>query len=238
MKPDPFRHVPELRDMITPISETRFREGLLDMVRGVIAGHGLDPGFITTDADREAGRKAFLKGHDGDLWVFAYGSLMWDPAIHFEELRHARIEGYARRMCLYDDMGGRGGPDKPGLMAGLDAGPFCEGLAFRIAEDRVDRETHFLWSREMIAAGYLPRMLEAETPQGKIETVGFVADHTQPNIRPDLSHEAQVQYVATGEGILGSSFDYVDGLVTHFDLLGIDDPFLRRIWRDAKALRA
>ena len=237
MTGDPYAHVPELRGKIKPLAETMFREGLLEMARRTVAKHGLDPNFITPDAEREAGRNAFLADHSGDLWVFAYGSLMWDPAIRFDELRHAHVSGYARSMCLYDDAGGRGEPDRPGLMAGLDIGASCDGLAFRVAQSLVDVETYFLWSREMIAVGYLPRMVSAETPQGPIEALAFVADHTQSNIRTDIPYDDQIRFIATGEGILGTSFDYVDSLIQRFEMLGIEDLDLRRMWEDARACR-
>jgi cation transport protein ChaC len=75
------------------------------------------------------------------------------------------------------------------------------------------------------------------TPQGQVSALMFVADLANENMRPDLSREEQVRFIAHGAGELGSSFDYVDGLITHFDLLGIDDPHLRELWRDAAALR-
>ena len=56
----------------------------------------------------------------GDLWVFGYGSLMWDPAMEFAEVRRGRTKLYARSFCLWD-VGGRGSLDRPGLMLAIDA---------------------------------------------------------------------------------------------------------------------
>lgn len=234
---DPFVHVPELRDRLTPLDQTRFREGFTEMVRGIVAQLGLPEDDITPDDVREAHRTAFFDGYEGELWVFGYGSLIWDPAIAFDQVRRARVEGYARSMCLYDDGGGRGSPGNPGLMAALAPGPHCDGMAFRIPAELVETETGYLWAREMIADGYLPTFQEVWTPQGQISALMFVADFANENMRPDLPREDQVRFIAHGAGELGSSFEYVDGLITHFDLLGIDDPHLRGLWQDAVALR-
>ena len=78
---------------------------------------------VLSNEEREATRHEILSGRrDADLWVFAYGSLMWDPAFLFEEVRRADVSGYARRFCLQDEIGGRGSRDAPGLMSALDRG--------------------------------------------------------------------------------------------------------------------
>ena len=122
-------------------------------------------------------------------------------------------------------------------MAALAPGSHCDGMVFRVPAELVKIETGYLWAREMIAEGYLPMIRDVWTPQGQVSALMFVADLANENMRPDLSREEQVRFIAHGVGELGSSFDYVDGLITHFDLLGIDDPHLRELWRDAAALR-
>lgn len=57
--------------------------------------------------------------------MFAHGSLMWDPAIDFAEVRRAWLPGHARRFILCDIHGARGTRDAPGLMAALDRGDGC-----------------------------------------------------------------------------------------------------------------
>ena len=66
-----------------------------------------------------------------DLWIFAYGSLMWRPNFHYEEAAHALLEGAHRALCLYSVVH-RGVPSAPGLVLGLDKGTRCEGMAFRV----------------------------------------------------------------------------------------------------------
>ena len=235
---DPFLHVPELRDQITPFDQSLFRQDFPAYVRGLGREQGLNISDIYPDADRIALHDAFLAQHSGDLWVFAYGSLIWDPALDFVEVRRATVDGYARKMCLVDDMGARGSAAEPGLMAGLAPGDHCHGMAFLLPADRVADETRFLWGREMIAPGYLTRMLPARTPQGSIQVLAFVADLNHHQMQPDLPLDTQARYIATGQGELGTSFDYVKSIIDRFAILGIEDPHLREVYSRALALRA
>lgn len=234
---DPFVHVPELRNRLTPYDQSIFRQDFPAYVRGLGSDSGLDISDLYDDADRIALHDAFVENHSGDLWVFAYGSLIWDPALDFAEVRRATVRGYARKMCLFDDMGARGTAAAPGLMAGLAPGTHCHGMAFLVPEDRVAEETAYLWGREVIAPGYLTRMLPAQTPQGPIEVLAFVADLDHRQMRPDLPLDTQAQYIATGQGTLGTSFDYVKSILDHFAILGIEDPHLSDVFRRAQALR-
>ncbi len=227
---DPFRHHPGLRGKITPVDQSFFRDFTLDKMKATLAAEGLPIFSHYSDEEREELRASTLAARpDGPLWVFAYGSLMWDPALEFAEVRRARLPGYARRFILVDTLGGRGTPDQPGAMAALDDGDHCSGLAFRIDEDIVDRETEILWRRECIRPAYLPVFLPAETDHGSIMTLALIADHSSDMIEPELSREAQIEHLATGTGFLGSSVDYLRGIVERFRILGIED-------QDAEAL--
>src|SRR5690348_3588116 len=66
-----------------------------------------------------------------DLWLFAYGSLMWDPGFAYAEAQPAVLRGYHRSFCVYSHRH-RGTPDRPGVVLGLDRGGACKGIAYRI----------------------------------------------------------------------------------------------------------
>ena len=89
---------------------------------------------VRTDEELDASLDAALAGHPAgeDVWVFGYGSLMWNPAFHHAESRLGSVRGWHRRFCL-DLTRGRGSPDCPGLMLALDRGGTCRGMAFRVA---------------------------------------------------------------------------------------------------------
>lgn len=228
---DPFRHHPGLRDLIADPTQSFFRDFRPSSLDGMAAAHGLPDGWRRTEADIEAARGAFLDGHDGDLWIFAYGSLMWDPAIDFCELRKARVEAYARKCCLVDTLGGRGTPQQPGIMVALADGAHCDGLAFRISGETLDRDTRRIWNREMLAPAYHPTKVPAQTDFGGIEAVAFVADPGAAMIQLDLPRADQVHYIATGTGFLGSSLDGIRSMAAHFSELGTRNSELRmRRW--------
>ena len=218
--PDPFVHHPELRGRIADPESSFFRTFDIE------AELARDPAlrdWVYPEARRAAIRAEALAGHAGDLWIFGYGSLMWDPALRFAEVRRAHVPGHARRLILVDTRGGRGTKEAPGLFATLDTGQGCEGLAFRIAAAEVEVETEILFRREMIAPGYLARFIPARIGDADIRVLAFVADHDVPDVRPDLTHEEQVRYVAHGVGDLGTSRDYLANIVAHFTHLGITD---------------
>jgi cation transport protein ChaC len=169
-------------------------------------------------------RTAALAGRDdGDLWVFAYGSLMWDPGLRFAEVRRAHVGDHARRFILKDVYGGRGTFSAPGLMAALDKGPGCDGLLFRIAADLVEEETAVLWRREQLGPAYTPTFVSATVADRPVTALTFVADHDARLIDGRLTRAEQVRYLATGTGFLGSSLDYLRNIDVKFKALGIED---------------
>jgi len=119
------------------------RAMLLDGGLDRMIGPALAGLTLLTDAERNASLAALLStrpdpvGHGA--WVFAYGSLIWNPAMHFVERRFARLHGWHRSFCL-STAAGRGSPELPGLVLGLDRGGACAGAAFRIAEDALETE--------------------------------------------------------------------------------------------------
>lgn len=222
---DPFTHLPDLKDMIVEPSRSKFRNLDIAAFDRMMEAAG-KRNWRRSDADREATRQAALAGRlDRDLWVFAYGSLMWDPAFFFAEVRSALVKGYRREFCLRAEIG-RGTPKRPGLMAGLNQGGECQGLAFRIDGSIVDNETRIVWAREMIMKGYLPRFVELVTPQGSLEALAFIVDKSAKSYMPNLSLEEMASSIATGAGVLGSNFDYLDNLAKHFSAMGIADEAL------------
>src|SRR3954463_9282401 len=128
-----------------------------------------------------------------DLWLFAYGSLIWNPAFHFVERRVARLHGYHRRFCLWTALG-RGTPERPGLTLGLDRGGSCAGVAYRIAADAVATELDVIWRREMVTGAYAPSWVRARTSARPIGAVTFLINPTHERYAYRL-HDEEVAAV-------------------------------------------
>ena len=101
-----------------------------------------------TGARLSAGEHSLIRNDDGDIWVFGYGSLMWNPGFPHVEVRPATLRGYHRAFCLYSEHY-RGTPERRGLVLGLDRGGSCVGRAFRIAAGEADAAMDYLIKREM-----------------------------------------------------------------------------------------
>jgi cation transport protein ChaC len=221
---DPFRHHPELRDKITDPQESFFRTFRIESVLEKHPELEWVVEFFHTDEERERNRLKVLSNRpDEDLWIFAYGSLMWDPALKFTEVRRARVPDYARRFILKDTFGGRGSRESPGLMAALDHGDGCEGLIFRIDKNEIDVETEILWRRELVAPTYHAEFVTAISDDQTQQVLTFTADHHAEQICLDISRDEQIEFLINGKGILGTSMEYLENIVAQFETLGIDD---------------
>jgi cation transport protein ChaC len=222
---DPFARHGELRGRTTDVTgATFYRAFNVETLVAEVPDSRWVLDLLHTDEQRESSRIQALAGHEGnDLWVFAYGSIMWNPAMHFAEVRHASLPGYSRRFILVDNYGRRGTRKAPGIVAALDHGERCEGLLFRIAADEIETETEVLWRREMIGPGYLPSFVMAEVDGEPVRALTFLADHAAEAIRPNLTFEDQVRFVAEGAGLLGTSRDYLASSVDQLAALGIHD---------------
>lgn len=181
----------------------------------------------------EASRLELLGDHDSgeDLWIYSYGSLMWDPGFHFAEVRLADVEGYQRRFTLRIELG-RGSTQYPGLMLSLEpqAGR-CHGLAFRIAADVVHAESAILWRREMLRGGYSPAMVPMTTPQGPITALAFVSNPAHVSYVGELSLAETAAMIASGKGVLGTNREYLAQLAAQLEVLGIEDPYVVELYR-------
>jgi cation transport protein ChaC len=163
---------------------------------------------------------------EGPVWLFGYGSLIWNPTIHYVESRFARVEGWQRDFCLSTPVG-RGTPENPGLVLALDEGGSCEGVAFRIAEDVLSQELSLVWRREMLTGAYIPRWLSLHDEEGRAfgSGIAFTVNREGPQYA-DLEEAEVVRCLATASGHLGSAAEYL--FQTHEGLmrLSIQDPLI------------
>ncbi len=218
--------------------QSRFRNLDLSAMDEKMRGMGLPEDWRRSDESRDESRRETLRDRWGqDIWVFGYGSLMWDPAFRFAEVRRATLTGYHRRFCLRSEVG-RGTPEKPGLMAGLDLGGVCNGLVFRVEADRLEEESHYIWRREMLLRSYAPEFLPMETGQGAVEAMAFVVNRDNPLLLPPMDLAETARRIAQAEGYLGPNIDYLENLASAFEVLGMEDEELFRLRDLARQYRA
>lgn len=158
------------------------------------------------------------------LWVFAYGSLLWDPGFDPAETRPARLRGYHRSFCMLS-IHHRGSEDDPGLVLALDrqAGAVCDGVALRVRGADTTRVLTELRERELISSAYVEAVETLETGAGEVQALAYVInrDHRQ-YCQFDL--ERQARMIAHAVGGRGPNTDYLYNTAGHLGEMGISDP--------------
>ncbi len=202
--------------------------GLADMI-----ARGTPHIRILTDAERHASLHSVLAErpeHGDGVWLFAYGSLIWNPTIRVGERRVATALGWHRAFCLSTSVG-RGTPDNPGLLLGLRHGGTCCGAVLRVAEHDLEHELDVLWRREMVTGGYLPRWLPVHDAAGETlgHAIGFTIDPAGPGYVDDLTEEQTIRRIATARGELGTSAEYLFRTWHGLRAMGIADPLVDRL---------
>jgi|RhiMethySRZTD1v2_1073278.scaffolds.fasta_scaffold73244_4 cation transport protein ChaC len=214
------------------------RESLLDGSHYARISAAYGPNFrFMTDAERAAHIDGILARapHRGSVWVFGYGSLMWNPAFHFAEERTARIHGFHRQFCLWA-RSGRGSPERPGLMLSIESGGSCNGVAYRIARHAVKTELDILWRREMRSLSYRPLWVTAHTQKGAEQAIVFAVNRSHERYVPGLDAKTVVRYLANGAGLNGTCCEYLFDTVDHLRRLGIRDERMENLAWDVRAL--
>lgn len=185
---------------------------------------------ILTEEELIASRREFIPdNHNKDVWLFGYGSLIWNPVVQVTEQRLGRIYGYHRRFCLKTKIG-RGSPELPGLILGLDNGGSCTGLALKIDKSIIADELDLLWSREMINRSYTPKKVCFYAEDGtQLEAITFVMNHESPSYVAEMSLEEKAYIIANAEGFIGTSLEYLEKTHESLKALGIHDGYLDKL---------
>jgi cation transport protein ChaC len=157
-----------------------------------------------------------------DLWVFAYGSLMWRPDFPFVERLEARLVGAHRALCVYSFVH-RGTPERPGLVLGLDRGGTCRGIAYRVAAAARADTIAYLRAREQVTSVYReslrPIRLRREG-EPRVQALCYMVDRGHAQYAGRLSLEQQLHHVRQGHGQSGANRDYVIATVAALEQLG------------------
>ncbi len=191
------------------------------------AGHG---SLLLSDEDLKRSLKTARaeRTTNGPVWVFGYGSLIWNPLFAYAERRVAKVRGYHRGFYLWSKIN-RGSPQRPGLVLGLDRGGSCGGIAYRLHPTAIAEEFKLLWRREMLDGTYSPRWVNADTSSGIVNALTFVANRKAPEYTGRLSDEYIVTTALGARGHFGSCADYLLATATSLERHGIPDQRMRRL---------
>lgn len=198
----------------------------------VIADPGPPPDRVPmTEADYDTLLADTLEraAPDEDVWLFASGSLIWNPACASVESRPAEVAGWHRSFC-YRIVSYRGSPDRPGLMMALDRGGLCRGIAYRIPRERARAEFSRVLRREitMKPIANLPRWLVARIDGSRQTALAFVMNRRISSYVGRLPLEEAADMLAKGCGHRGSCAEYLLNTVLKLEEHGIRD---RNLWR-------
>jgi glutathione-specific gamma-glutamylcyclotransferase len=201
------------------------RDGVRQAVRD--AGHGH---LLMSDADVAASLAATLATHPKGrpIWVFGYGSLIWNPLMDFAERRWARVHGWHRGFYVWSKVN-RGTPDVPGLVLALDRGGSCHGVAYRMHDDKYEEELAILWRREMVAGTYLPKWINADIGDAMVPAIAFVVNRAKPGYTGRLEDDNIVSIAVKAHGVYGSCADYLARTAHSLEQQGVGDRRLSRL---------
>lgn len=170
-----------------------------------------------------------MSGAQDDLWIFAYGSLIWRPDFVFVEAHNALLRGWHRSMCILSTHY-RGTEEQPGLVLGLDRGGACWGRAFRVAAPLAGQVQAMLHAREMITGCYQPRHLPVTLADGRrLHALGYTALRNHPQYVGGMADADMAARIGRACGSVGPCRDYLANTVEHLSALGIRDRRLERL---------
>ncbi len=162
------------------------------------------------------------------MWVFGYGSLIWDPGFPVAEQQLATLHGFARSFCM-SSIHHRGTVEDPGLVLALDPadGHHCRGVAFRVPDEASDETVAYLRERELISSAYVECTLRVTLDEGDaVDALVYVVDTEHVQYVGGMPLEKQANIIAQAVGGRGPNTEYLWNTVAHLTELGIDDPEL------------
>jgi cation transport protein ChaC len=218
---------PRERDVSKVDRSVLQKDGVRQAVRDAGHGHLLMP-----DEEVAASLAATLATHPAGqpVWVFGYGSLIWNPLMEYAEKRWARVRGWHRGFYIWSRVN-RGTPERPGLVLALDKGGSCHGVAYRLHDERLAEELAILWRREMVAGTYMPRWLNADIGDRTVRAIAFVVNRRKPGYAGRLHDERIVSIALQAHGAYGSCADYLMQTAVSLEQQGLPDRRLSRLAR-------
>ncbi len=166
-------------------------------------------------------------------WVFAYGSLIWNPEISYEKAIIGRVFGFHRDFCIRSTKY-RGTPTDPGVVLGLDRGGSCVGVAYQLKPSNKRQSLEQLYRREMLNSIYRPTRVrvylenQCDDQISEVTALTFVANR-QSNAYLELEEEDLISRIAQCVGERGPNIDYALNTWQALKSRGVKDERLERL---------
>lgn len=174
---------------------------------------------------------------DEPMWVFAFGSLMWNPCFEHDVKAPALLRGYDRKFHIWTTRA-RGTPDNPGLGLCLeDCCGMCRGIAYRLVEDDVEDAWERLWEREMGSGIYRPAWVSVETESyDRVVALTFIVNRDHPHYAGPMPSDRMATIMAGAKGSYGLCRDYLAGTIEEMRKLDVIDSDLEALLARVDAL--
>ena len=162
------------------------------------------------------------------MWVFGYGSLLWNPGFEVAEQAVATLPSYARSFCMRS-IHHRGTVEHPGLVLALDEreGAMCAGVALAVLAGKEAETLQYLRERELVSSAYVEKIFDIRLVDGRtVEAVTYVIDEAHDQYCSDIPLEEQAQIIATAVGGRGPNTEYLYNTANHLREIDLCDPDL------------
>jgi cation transport protein ChaC len=176
--------------------------------------------------------------HDAPLWIFGYGSLLWNPEFPVAEAVPGRLEGFHRAFCMRS-IHHRGTEETPGLVLALDAAEraVCDGVALRADPANQAETLQMVRERELVSSAYVERLVPLILADGRpVTALAYVIERHHPQYCGGLALEEQARIIARAHGGRGPNAEYLFNTVDHLVGLGFRDADLEWLATRVRAL--
>ncbi|WP_284379537.1 gamma-glutamylcyclotransferase [Amylibacter marinus] len=178
--------------------------------------------------------------NNNDIWVFGYGSLVWQPGFVFTDKKIASLRDYQRSFCMWS-IHHRGTPENMGLVLALDyqKGARCDGVAFRVSAQDAAQTLAYLRERELVSSAYIEVIREVELQSGEcVQAYFYVVDPDHEQYTGVLKLEHQAQVIAHATGNRGPNSEYLINVAQNLKALDLEDPELEWLSNRVQEIRA
>ena len=182
--------------------------------------------------------KDFIDEHhfgNEEVWVFGYGSLIWNPQLNYIDKKVISLQGLQRSFCLQSSIG-YGTRETPGLMLIVEENEnaVCSGVAFKIAKENLWQELYHYWQREIRIDAYAPIMTSHVLNGERIKIITVVINKANSHYVPDLNLQEQAKLIAISKGAIEKNITYLNNLLVHLQEYGIEDDYLSKLQQAVK----